>query len=90
MVYLCEILSLPSSRIGTAVDRSSGKPNTVKVLSHAVKYFLIPEESGRSAFTVVYETVTHSSNDSIFHAGYSSRTLLSPGVAAVLRWSWQF
>jgi len=62
----------------------------VKLLNNTVKYFVIPEESGRSTFTVVYETVTYSSNDSIFHAGYGSRTLFSPGVAAVHIWNWQF
>lgn len=58
--------TLSSSRILTDADRSSGKPNTVKLLNHVLKYFLIPEKRGRSAFTVVYETITCNGKDSIF------------------------
>lgn len=59
----------------------------MKLLNHGVKSFLVPEESNKSAITEVYETVTYSSNNSIFHVEYASRILLSLVSAVVSRWN---
>lgn len=84
-VFITNILL--SSRIGTVSDKKSGIPNTIKLLNRGVKYFLVPEEHNRSAITEVYETVTYSSKNSVFHVGYASRFLLFLVLAVVSTWN---